>query len=287
MRTESNLWSLPTSPTSNEVTGVPVALTSGNLLRNALPAFSPDGKKIAYIVWRTGDDGRVWVIEADGKNASQLTTGANFAAFPSWSADGKQVFFSSGPAGRDQLWSISLDGGREKLLSDLGQGMEFMRASPDGKQIAFNSTKGGVINVWTAAIDGGPPKQLTFDKELAGFPFWSPDGQFIAFEMKRGEDTNLMLIPSGGGTPTQLTFDKGQNWTGTFSPDGDKILFAGQHNGVWNVYWVSRSTRQEKQLTHYAKLNTYVRYPNWSPLGNQIVYEYAETTGNVWMMELK
>jgi hypothetical protein len=41
----------------------------------------------------------------------------------------------------------------------------------------------------------------------------------------------------------------------------------------------------QKQLTNYSKLNTFVRYPAWSP--TQIVYEYAETTGNIWMLELK
>ena len=53
------------------------------------------------------------------------------------------------------------------------------------------------------------------------------------------------------------------------------------------MYWVSRTTKEQKQLTHYSKLNAYVRYPAWSPLGNQIVYEYAETTGNIWLVELK
>jgi hypothetical protein len=40
-------------------------------------------------------------------------------------------------------------------------------------------------------------------------------------------------------------------------------------------------------LTSYTKQNAYVRYPAWSPLGNQIAYEYSETAGNIWIMELK
>ena len=106
-------------------------------------------------------------------------------------------------------------------------------------------------------------------------------------EIKRGGDTNIAIMPSGGGEVTQLTFDHGQSFVYDWSPDGDKIVFAGQRNGIWNVYWFSLSTKQEKQLTHYTQLNEYVRYPAWSPLGNQIVYEYAETTGNIWLMELK
>ncbi len=96
-----------------------------------------------------------------------------------------------------------------------------------------------------------------------------------------------MVIPADGGSPTQLTFDRGQSWPHDWSPDGDKIAFAGQRNDIWNIYWVSRTTKGQRQITNYTKLNTYVRYPSWSPLGNQIVYEYGETTGNIWLMELK
>lgn len=105
--------------------------------------------------------------------------------------------------------------------------------------------------------------------------------------MKRGEDSYIMIMPREGGTPSQLTFERGQSWPYSFSPDGDRIAFAGERNDIWNVYRVSRSTKRQKQLTNYSKLSAYVRYPSWSPLGNQIVYEYAETTGNIWIMDLK
>jgi len=94
-------------------------------------------------------------------------------------------------------------------------------------------------------------------------------------------------VPSGGGTPTQLTFDRGLSYAHSWSPDGDKIAFAGFRNGFWNIWWVSRSTKQTKQLTNCTRLNSFVRYPAWSPLGTQIVYEYAEAFGNIWLMELK
>jgi Tol biopolymer transport system component len=119
------------------------------------------------------------------------------------------------------------------------------------------------------------------------FPCWSPDGKLIAFQIKRGEDSHLAIMPTGGGEVTQLTSDPGQSWVHGWSPESDKIIFAGFRQGYWNLYWVSIATKTQKQLTHYAKLNAYVRYPAWSPLGNQIAYEYAETTGNIWLMELK
>ena len=172
-------------------------------------------------------------------------------------------------------------------LFEVNQYLTFPRLSPDGKQVVFNSTKSGTTNLWVASLESGAVKQLTFDKEAIGFPCWSPDGQFLAFEVKRGDTTNIGIMPSAGGQGVELTSDRGQSWPHSWSPDGDKITFAGFRNGLWNLWWVSRTSRALKQVTNYTKLNAFVRYPAWSPQGDRIVYEYTETTGNIWLMELK
>jgi Tol biopolymer transport system component/DNA-binding winged helix-turn-helix (wHTH) protein len=282
----SNLWSVPLSPSSSEATGSPAPITNDTSLRNTDPAFSPDGRKIAFGSTRSGPSD-IWLVDADGKNPVQLTTDPARDGLPSWFPEGDRISFASDRSGHSALWSTTLTGGRDTLFLDVGQDMGYARLSPDGKQVAFQSRKDGVINIWTAALEGGQPKRLTFDKELMGWPCWSPDGKLLGLEMRRGDDTHIAIMPSNGGTPTPLTFDRGQNWPHDWSPDGDKISFAGLRNGYWNVWWVSRTTKQQKQVTSYRKLNAFVRYPTWSPLGNQIVYEYNETTGNIWLMELK
>ena len=84
----------------------------------------------------------------------------------------------------------------------------------------------------------------------------------------------------------QLTNEPGLSWVHDWAPDGDRIVFAGRRGTIWNVYSVSRTTREVKKLTNFDKLGAYVRYPAWSPLGDKIAYEYAESTGNIWMIEL-
>ena len=110
-------------------------------------------------------------------------------------------------------------------------------------------------------------------------------GEMIAYEAKRGEDDYLMVIPTSGGEARLITDAKGRSWPHSFSPDGNKVAFAGQRDGVWNIYWISLESKIQKQLTDYTKLNAFVRYPAWAP--GQIVYEYAETTGNLWMIEME
>jgi Tol biopolymer transport system component/tRNA A-37 threonylcarbamoyl transferase component Bud32 len=287
-RTES-LASVPIRSESAEAAGTPQILVQKVSHRINLSAFSPDGKRLAFSSCLQGGTGcDIWLANPDGSNQTQLTMDKANELMPSWFPNMEEIAFSSDITGNRTFWAINLNTKRERLLLDLKDDLEYIRLSPDGKQAVFNFRRnGGVINVWTAALAGGEPKQLTFDKELMGFPAWSPDGKYIAFQLKRGDDTQVMIMPSEGGAPEQLTFDKGLSWIYGFSPDGDKIVFAGFRNGYWNVWWVSRSTKKQHQVTDYKKLNAFVRYPLWSPLGNQIVYEYSETTGNILVADLK
>jgi Tol biopolymer transport system component/DNA-binding winged helix-turn-helix (wHTH) protein len=280
-----HIGSVMISPNSSASASPPTLLTRDTNYRKTNHAFSPDGKTIAYNVWRMGADGEVWLMETDGGNPRQLTPEP--AVLLGWLPQGNQALLVSKTSPGPRLMNVDVNTGKQVQVADYNSEIRMGRLSPDGREVAFNSRASGTVNIWTASTEGGAPKQLTFDRELMGFPCWSPDGQLLAFEMKRGDDCHLAIIPREGGTPLQLTFDRGQSWPGSWSPDGDKIAFAGLRNGVWNIWWYSRSAGAQKQLTNYTKPHLYVRYPAWSPRGNQIVYEYAETTGNIWMMELK
>lgn len=282
----SNIWSVPVSRSTSQTSGPPQAITNQIGNRNNQPAFSPDGRRLAFMEYLRGGGADIWVADADGKNPVQITTNSRNLV-PNWFPDGDQLAFVSFRENHWSVWATSIQSRREHLLLDLGRDVQYARLSPDGKQLAFNLADKGVVNLWTVPVSGGQPKQLTFDKELAGFACWSPDGKFLAYQMKRGDDAYLMVVPSEGGESVQLTSGRGRSWPYSFSPDGDKVLFAGERDGVWNVWWVSRSSRVQQKLTNYTQPNSFVRYPAWSPLGTQIAYEYSQSSGNIWTMELK
>jgi Tol biopolymer transport system component/DNA-binding winged helix-turn-helix (wHTH) protein len=283
----SNIWSLALSGDSVQAGAVPTPVTRDSNTRNNFPVFSPDGRRIAYTSWRAGVGADIWTMDPDGGNPAQLTTNPANDLIPSWFPAMDQIAFLSNRDQEARIWAVSVATGRERLLLDVGHRIDYFRLSPDGEHIAFAREDGGVINTWLTSTAGGEPKQLTFDRELAGFPCWSPDGKWLAFEVKRGEDTHILVMPASGGAAEQLTNDPGQSWCQSWSPDGDKILFAGFRSGYWDLWWVSRSTKQQKRLTDYKKMNAFVRYPAWSPAGNLIAFEYAETTGNIWTMDFR
>lgn len=285
MRQKGNLWSVSVSKSSGERVGSAATFVEDTSQRKTNPIFSTDGSKVAYSVWIAGAAGSIWTVGADGSERTQLTTEQSILL--GWLPYGNQLASITFLKDGQFLTTTTVDTGMRKMIRQVTLQYPFCRLSPNGKMIAFNAYGGSSVNLWLYSVEEGTTKQLTFDKELLGFPAWSPDSKWIAAEMKRNDDTYVALVPVEGGTPVQLNSDRGQSWTGSWSPDGDKIAFAGSRNGVWNIWWISRLTREQKQVTNYTRPNSFVRYPTWSPRGDQIVYEYSELTGNIWMAELK
>lgn len=281
----SNIASVRISPATHEAVAAPVLLTQDTTFRKTANSFSPDGATIAYSVWRLGADGEVWLMDADGQNARPLSV--EHASILGWFSAGTRLALLLKNSPDARLWQADVPSGKRSLLSEHRFPGRYARLSPDGAQLAFNFRSEGTINVWTFSLATGESKALTFDQEMIGFPTWSPDGKFVAAEMKRGDDRHLVVIPRAGGAWEQVTNTPGQSWPGGWSPAGDKIAFAGERNGVWNIWWVDRHTKAQRRLTDYRNPNAYVRNPAWSSRGDQIVYEYAETTGNIWLSRLK
>jgi hypothetical protein len=73
---------------------------------------------------------------------------------------------------------------------------------------------------------------------------------------------------------------------GRWAPDGQGLVLAGDSGGGWAIYWLSRKTRAMKQITKVLMPRMYLRYPEWSPDGKHMVYEFNESKGNVFLAEL-
>lgn len=281
----SNFYALPVSP-AGEVLGEPRPLTRGNS-RYTRPAFTDDGRRLSCDHWSLGKNSDIWTMEADGSNPVQVTVDPGSDSVSTWFPGGQRLAYLMRRADRRLVRAVDLESGEEETLATLEVDADWARLAPDGTRLAYHTRAGDIsFNVRILDLSTGRRRQLTFDESLAGFPVWSPDSRWIAFQVQRGEDRNLQVMPSDGSAePVTLVGGSGQSWAYSFSPDSDKVAFVSDRGGFWNIYWVSRSTGEERRLTDYDLLSAYVRYPAWSPRGERIVFELAESAGDIFVAE--
>ncbi|MGH9719114.1 MAG: winged helix-turn-helix domain-containing protein [Bryobacteraceae bacterium] len=281
----SNLWMLPMK-VNGDAAGLPALLTRDTNLRNSHAVFSPDGSKIAFFALRKGIAGDIWTMDADGGNATPLTTQALPEYMPSWMPDGKAVAYASRRPDGYWLMMTSLADGVERPLKHLSELSASPRLAPNGRVVVFHRTQDGALNLFRLSLDRGDVRQLTSDSESAGYACWSRDSAWLAFELIRNGNTHLAVIPADGGAMRQLTNARGQIWPFSWSQDGRRIAAARLHEGAWNLWSISTDGKEQKRLTAYTSPRAFVRYPSWSPKGDRMVYELSETQGNIYLLPL-
>jgi Tol biopolymer transport system component/DNA-binding winged helix-turn-helix (wHTH) protein len=266
--------------------GMPVPVVPGVAGRKVPLGFSPDGRRLAFGTFRPGVGPSFWVADMDSGAAKLVVERPGLQWARGWFPDGRLGFMANGASGR-RLWSVDVDTREERDLREIEGHLSLAPlVSPDGRSLVSHGARNGALNVWVMDTPGGPARPLTGDPEGVGWPAWSPDGKTLAVEVMRGGNTRIGLMPSTGGAVRELVSTPGQNWPRSFSPDGGRVAFAGQRRGIWNVYWAPIDGGAEQQVTGHDSPAIYVRYPDWSPAGDRIAYEHAESTSTVWTTEL-
>jgi len=213
--------------------------------RQTPTSISPDGKRIAFESSRTGLV-QVWICDADGSNASQLTYfGTSDAGSPRWSPDGKLIAFDSRMGGEANIYIVDPAGGApRKIEIDNARGNSTPSWSGDGKWIYFdNGDDAAKQSVWKVSVTGGHAVQLA--QAHATYPLESPDGQYVYFV----RDKRLWRVRTDGSAEQVVRGMPELNYLGDeWFPSGSGIYFMSHSGDKAAIEFFDLSTEKVRRI---------------------------------------
>ncbi|QQS47871.1 MAG: PD40 domain-containing protein [Acidobacteriota bacterium] len=223
------------------------------------PSFSPDGRRLAYVSYRSGYPNVV--IRGEDGLILGSTQFRGTTTSPSVSPDGRIAFASSKDGDSMEIYVAGSDGSGARRLTRTRKAVNISpRWNPrTGQEIAFISDRGGSPQIYLIGADGTNERPLLTLGGQMDSPSWSPDGRFIAFTWDGGGGAfNIHLVDVASRQVVRLTRE-GRNESPAWSPDSRHIAFQSNRTGRWQIWSMHIDGSDQRQITR-----TGGRTPSWA-----------------------
>ncbi len=268
---------------------------------NTYPAFSPDGRRIAYSA-RKEAEGSVFHLfvrpaaaARSGPGPRQLTVTDGSDISPAWSPDGSRIAFLRLQDGRAQYRIIPAGGGAERQLAEFANPREEAQPAPavawtlDGQSLIVVDTGAAPAALVALPLAGGPPVRVTNPPEQSqgdSTPAVSPDGATLAFvRASGGEGADIYLCNLHGGAHRRLTFDdsaiRGLAWVA----GGQDLVYATTRAGAGSQLFRLSANAGSQHLLALA--GTHANFPAIAPTGHRLAYADNPSPVALWRARLQ
>ena len=231
--------------------------------------ISPQGDKIAFCY-----KGDVYVVNAQGGKALQITTTAAYDGDPVWSPDGKQIAFATDRNGNFDIYLVSAEGGVAKRITTNSATEIPLAFSPDGKEIYFSAqiqkaaenvqfASGWITELYKVSTEGGRPEQvvavpvssMSFDKDGKSFLYYDRKGSENIWRKHHTSSVarDVVYYNAKKKTHTILTANVGEDRDPRYLPGFKDVVFLSErNNGSFNVYKAPvDNLEQVEAVTHF------------------------------------
>ena len=265
------------------------------------PAFSPDGKSLAFVSEEAGVRSIVVKRLADGQER-RLAGGGFDNLQPAWAPDGKSLAFVRGnqPGHRlepgdvfgafveGDVWRVDLDSGRETRLLEKAFNPSY---SPDGTRLAVDASWAGPRRLWVTDAAGRNPQQVSADPSEAAAhlrPRFSPDGKRLVFQRLERTRFDIQVVDLGSQLVTPLTSDVTLDIQPVFAPSGRYVYFSSPRGGGLNIWRLAvtpegRPDGRLEQVTAGAGQDVEAAF---STDGTRLAFAILRQNADLWRLPL-
>lgn len=249
------LWLLSTE--TGERRRLTTAPDEGASSGDFVPTVSPDGHLLAFRRLLARNSSDLFLLSIGEKMRAireprRLTRDNQVIDGLAWSADARDVIFSSGTPGDVRMFRMAILGSARRRLTELGEILN-LATSPRSHRLVFTKSR-REMDIYRVLLSGGGGDAhgavpLIASSRLERYPSYSPDGNKIAFVSLRSGNWQLWVSDKDGGNAVQMTsFERGEVAFPAWSPDGRQIGFVSNAEGRQLAYRVDSSSRNVRKL---------------------------------------
>jgi TolB protein len=219
---------------------------------NIVPSWSPDGKSLGYISYRSGLPQLLFAWIYEGRSSTfPASAGSNIMSL-GFSPDGTHVAYSSNKSGNADIWVANVDGTDARRLTNSPAIDTAPSFSPSGNEIAFTSQRSGTPQIWVMDSDGLNPHKVSPFGNWNDGAAWNPAKEFsteIAYTYR--DDARIfeiVVVDVATGQARQLTEGRGNCEYPAWSPNGRHLIFSCDRGGRWQLTTCDRKGGNMKTL---------------------------------------
>jgi len=230
------------------------------------PAWSPDGRKLAYVSFERGNSS-IYIQDISSGARELVASFRGINGAPKFSPDGNRLALTLSKSGNPEIYVMDLGSKQLHQVTDqFGIDTEPVW-SPDGGSLYFTSDRGGKPQIYQVSASGGSATRITFQGSYNATATVSYDGKKIAVAQGNGNNYRIAMLDRSLGSPRWSTLSPGSlDESPSFAPNASMVIYAAREGRRGVLYAVSADARVRQRL---VLADGDVREPAWGPYRQQ------------------